>query len=241
MEAKTLPEVESITALITGLRHNGESQQPAIALISTLFAGDKASPADGLLELIRVVNYLPALVADLPPGGPQRVGANVAERIKRLVDPETLGMETRAYVKRNLSNFEFIEDTIHIFHDMHFDGEAFIAKTADLYSFIDEMKGKFGLSESLSDASKTVLFAQLDLLRSSVHRFQTSGVGPFRDSVFSIYGRIVLELNADKTVTETDKRQIIDEFLRFYDLSQAVGSLLKLGAPFIAGYLTHAS
>jgi len=239
MEQKRVPEIEAITKLLADLRASGNSQQAAIATISTLFAGDRLSPADGFLELMRLVNYLPTLVADLPRGGPQRVGAKVAERVRHLVDPELLVLELRTYMSRVGHHIEFIEDTIYIFDEMTLDTAALSAKTADLYELIDEMKGKFAKVNSLSDASKSVLLSQLELLRSSVSRFQTSGVGPFRESIFSIYGRIVMELKADKGVTEADKKEIIDDIIRFYDMSQIAGSLLKLGAPFIAGYLTH--
>lgn len=242
MESSTLPEIRAITQLITELRGYTNNAQPAVVIISNLFSSTKGvTPTEGFLELMRTVSHLPTLVADLPQGGPQRVGEKVVERIGRLFDPALLAVEVRAYVVKNEANFEYIEDSIHIFSDMGFDADAFAAKTADLYDHIEKMKTKFGGVETLSDASKTVLFAQLELLRNSVHRFQTSGVSAFRDSVFSIYGRVVIQLEADKSVSDVDKRGVIDDFLRFYDLSQAAGSLLKLGAPFIAGLLTHAS
>lgn len=238
MEAKPLPELQWLAALTRDLL-GSSSGAPAMIVVSTKYAAiTETTPAIAFQELYRAILSLPALIAEMPPGGTRTVASKVVERFQELLDPETLSLDFNAYVKKHRTGLIFIDGAIAVLEDFRYDGSAFLASEVDLYAALAAMKDRFGAAESLSDASKTVLNGQLDLLAACVQRFQTSGVGPFRASVFSVYGRIKFELENDSKLRADDKKAILDDLLRWYDLAEAGGSLLRLGGTVISGLLT---
>jgi hypothetical protein len=238
MATLPLPDIQDIADLVRRIKEAPDLAQPAVAVVAELFRTDKQlAPALCLVELVRLVNALEGVAVDLPEGGTRDVGNHVVDAIKALLDPQTLGEEFRQYRKRHAVDLEFVSRSLPLFRDLSYDGGALAASNSEIYAAIDAMKSKLGSYDGLSDASKTVLSAQLDLLAKSVHRFQTSGVGPFRDAVFSIYGKIRLQLDNDSDTSKDVKREVADDILRIYGLLQIGGGLLKLGGPVVAGLL----
>jgi hypothetical protein len=237
METKIAPEILNIEAWLETILAR-TSKLPAILEISQAYAGvAQTSEEASFRELIRVVDSLPNLLGELPTDPSRKVATSVIERLNRLLDPKALGHEFGTWRNYHRANIDYIQSSIVIFHDLKFDSEIFLSKTPNLYEEIDKLRAKFASSDDISEPSKIVLRAQLDLLKKGVNRFQTSGVGAFRDSIFSIYGRITIQLEADKSISPAKKREIADDILRVWDIAQMGGDLLKLAGPAIAGYL----
>lgn len=233
-----LPEIQTIQLFLISLKQSAGSNQSALTTISDIWASMfQTNRTTGMLEFVRLVQSLPSLVAEIPSKGQRRVAEKLVGRIEKLLDPTALATDMKSYIGRQASNIEFIEESLPLFEDLTYESDSLIAKLPDIYAAIEGMKSKFGQSPDVSDASKIMLIAQLDLLTNSVHRFQNSGIGAFRDSIFTIYGRITIQLESDENTSAEQKREIADDILRIYGVVQLGGDLLKLCGPVIAGLL----
>jgi|GEM_PF-2192843 len=241
MSQQIIPEIRHLRTLIERLPEKGGDS--AASVVIPLFAEIVGVDNDyeSLSLLYRALDHLPALIADkFPEKGRRAAALGVVEQLKDGFSPLKLarpypefGPRHGRALKRQLEVFPILED-------LEFDTENLKAQTTTIVSEIEKMRLKVGNADDLSDASRTFLNAQLALMERAVLRFETTGVGPFRDSVLTAFGKIYLELSAADSKSVVAK-ELIDNLLRLYGLLQAGGDILKLTGPVISGLLNGPS
>lgn len=243
MTTESLPDIVSLARLFEELPSSPHSK-PAIVNIAYLYAAQNGMTADeAWWEIMRVVQCLPSISQELSKPGSVKVAEGMASSLCKVLSPDRLHLDTGTFISQNLSDIHFIRNVLPLFDDLKFDRNATLEKSGEILTEINRLKDKIGSSATISDATKTVLNRQLDLLVKCLDRFNSGGVGPFRDSAFTIYGRIRIELeeaesSTDKTVAST-ARGIIDDVIRIYGVIQVGGAIAHLTGPIISGFLEH--
>lgn len=237
MSGSRLPEVVLIFDFCENILSASGNNAPALATVSSTYTSISGDAA-GLFGLFRLIDGLEKLPPDLSGAGVRVVAENLCKRLREVLRDEHLVRSFADYKVISKASYEFVIETISIFDEMKFDPVALVGENLHIQEEISKLQGRIYNSAEISDASKTVLAAQLELLRRSLERFSTVGVGPFRETVFSIFGKVVIQLEGDAGSNADAKRKVIDDFLRVCNLIQIGGGLVKLGGPIVAGLLT---
>lgn len=233
MTTSTTPEISALAILLDGIRTWTEANQSTLNAIEYFWP---SSSNNKLIEFMTVLGSLERLVLELDSTPARRTAQKTVDTIVRVFTASNLTGTVNDFRKQHRTELHFIENTLDLLQDLSVDKEKFSSSIANIEEEIDQISAKF-LKSSLSDASKSVLMAQLQLLKNSAKRFDGGQVGPFRDSAFSTIGRVVIQIRKDSNIPDADKREMIDDALRLYDVIEKGGNLLSLAAPFIAGYL----
>jgi hypothetical protein len=237
MDMLVAPEITALEAFLTALKNEKGTNAPALAVIGAVFRQTHPEAGDSLHDLMRVLFSLPTLVAEMPKGGYQTTAKKALEALNKAFSVEAMSLDWANYRAQYYGSIDVALATISNFHDVTFDSAGFIEKSPDLYAAIERLGEQFGKTE-MSDASKSVLEAQLVLLRNSVGRFQATGVGPFRDSAYSILGRVVIQIHSDAKISADDRLKLVEDFLKVVSVVQTAGDLAKLVGPPIVKLLT---
>lgn len=229
MEAQPLPEVAWLHTLAVRLIA-AKSETPAVHFISDVYAEIVGIPDRRMAfrQLMSTVERLESLVEEIESPGARKTGWRVVNALGELFDPPALAISMTNFRNSNLAKLQLIEAAISSLEDLRYNGSTLEAQTVDFLTAIDELKAKFAASDEISEASKIVLRSQLDLLAKSLNRFSTSGVGPFRESVFCAFGRIVIELKGDSATSKLGYNEVMDGMLRLYGMAEAGGTILRL-------------
>ena len=238
MSSAILPELQHLRKLLESLPEKGGDS--AMSVIIPIYSEITGADSDfaALALLYRTLDQLPEIVTEkFPEKGRRAAALGVVEQFKDHLSPLKLARPYPEYFSRHgrpllkqLAIFPILED-------IEFDSDGLAGQATSIISEIEKMRAKIDKANDLSDASRSFLGAQLVLLERAVLRFETTGVGPFRDSVFSSVGKIYIEL-AVANPDSTSAKDLMDDFLRLYGLFQAGGDILKLTGPVIAGLLS---
>lgn len=232
MASAPVPEIEALKALIHGLQR----QQPNAHVLNVMESLWPSPDGHHLVDLMVVVDSLKRLAADLPTGPTQDMGVRTALAVQRLFTSDRLARNVGEFRAVAKSDLDIIEHSLGIFDHARSDVDGFKSNVEKLNVELDKLSVHFNKSD-LSDASKSVLMAQIRLLKNSIERFDAGSVLPFRDSAYSVIGRVVIEIQKDTKASPADKRKLIDEAMRLYGILEAAGNILSLVAPVISGYL----
>lgn len=234
---KILPEVARLQTLLDGFVPNDSvAKQSALFLVVERYAdivGD-VTTEDALYLLLRSLNDLPDLIVQqFPEGGRRKTALTVVDRLKAIFSPRLLAQSYENFLARTATDRAIASSAIALMEDINFDGESLLAKTVEVVEEVAKVREKILQSDCLSDASKIFLSAQFELIERSVLRFEVSGVGPFRDSIFTSIGKIFVELKGQGSDSKVVAKELIDDLLRIYGLLQVGGDLAKLTAPLV--------
>lgn len=237
MSETTLPEIQRLRALIEQLPEKGGDS--AASVIIPLYA--KISGVEGDYEtlalLYRTLDRLPELITEKYPEKGRRAAAiGVVEQLKENLSPTKLARPYPEFFSRHGRALRRQLDVFPVLEDIAFDSDALMSQATTIVAELEKMRAKVGSADDLSDASRSFLNAQLALMERAVLRFETTGVGPFRDSVFTAFGKIYVELAVSNPKSPSTK-ELIDNLLRLYGLFQAGGDLARLTGPIISGLL----
>jgi len=235
-----LPEVQRFIGVLDHLLAAAPDKQRALdqLAVASAHAGGPGDTTGAFVTLMTSLDSLEGMVQErFSESGRREAALHLIQLTRSLLDLDDLVHPWEAYRARRYSVMQSARGMFVLLSDLKFDGEALLEKSLTLSEEISSLKKKFAGDDELSDAARAVLFCQLDLLHRSVARFQTSGVGPFRDSIFSSVGRIYIELAQDSGVSPDKVRSVIDDMLRVVNLAQVGGSILKLSGPVIAGLI----
>lgn len=233
MTTGTTPEIDALKTLLTKLSEYDHRTQVLAAIESCWPSTD----SHRLVELMGVVASLDRLVVEIEGKHARATAERTVSAIRDLFTAQSLSRTVAEWRAVNANQLHLIDATIGLFGDLRTDREAFAGNVKSIEAVLEEVSIKFNQSD-LSDASKSVLMAQIELLRKSIARFEEGAVGPFRDQAYSVVGRVVIQIQNDPKVADVDKRKLIDDALRIYDVIDKGSSVLKLAAPYVAGLLT---
>jgi hypothetical protein len=229
MEASPLPEIAWLRELVLRIQQN-KGDTPAIHAISDYYAAiaglDDRNSAFRLL--VNTLDKVERLVPEIASPGARKTAERVLLAYSELLDPTQLATPLTHFRSTNSARLQLIEAAISSLEDLRYDATALQARAIDFFEEIERLKAQFATSDDISDASKVILRAQLDLVGKSLTRMSNSGVGAFRDSVFTAFGRIVIELKADSGTNNRGVAEGIDGFLKLYAIAEAGGTMLKL-------------
>jgi hypothetical protein len=233
---ETLPDITRLKMLIEGLHSDpSPSKTSALNVIVVRYAaliGDDVSPEDGLYFLLRSINELPSIIEQqFPEGGRKKAAMNVVSTLRSIFSPRLLSQPFETYLVRTDTERVVILSAISLLEDIEFDSEKLLMHGVEIVSEIGRIREKINAAEALSHSSKLVLNAQFELIERAVLRFETSGVGPFRDAVFTSVGKVFIELQGQGGEAKVVSRAILDDLLRLYGLLQMGGDLVRLAAP----------
>lgn len=234
MSATIIPEVEAVETFIKAIRAYPD---PNHRMMTAIEATWPSTTPNKLMEMMKVFSALEGFVAELPHSSVRRTAQRTIEGLTRSFTASSLAQTVDNFRNACDNELHLAENTLELLHDLTIDRDEFEKNIPDFESAIDSLCGQFGAS-SLSDASKSILTAQMQLLKNSVKRFSEGGVGPFRDSAFSIIGRVVIQIRNDPTLPSSEKRQMVDDALRLYDVVEKGGKVLSLAAPLVVALLT---
>ena len=237
-----LPEITRLASLLEALR--GVRPTPSSLVLTTLNEQLAVLGFDreiALLELMRTIDGLERIIPDIHSAAARRLAERLIKRVQRLFSAENLVLETKTFLSQQRQQMEFVLENLELFDELKFDAASLPGAAPGLLAELEALKGRVAKSGELADASRVLVLAQLDLMGRSINRFDRTGVGPFRDSLFSIYGRIVVELQGEDKNDKEAAREIVDDVLRVINLVQAAGGALALSGPVIAGLLAGPS
>jgi hypothetical protein len=237
MSDSILPEITHLRALIERLPEKGGDS--AASVIVPLYGEITGINGDYAVisSLYRTLDHLPNVITDsFPEKGRRAAAIGVIEQVKENLSPLRLARPYPEFYSRHGRALKRQLEIFPILEDLSFDSVALAGQVPSIVAEIEKLKAKVGVAEDISDATRIFLNAQLIILERALLKFEVTGVGPFRDVIFSSIGKVYIELavsNGDKPSAV----ELMDQFLRVYGLFQAGGELLKLGGPLIAGLL----
>lgn len=233
---EALPDIIRLQQLVEGLGTDAAvAKQIALGVVIPRYAvllGEGVSQEDALYFLVKSINELPELIdQQFPEGGRKKVALNVVERLRAVFSPKMLSHIYENFLTRTNTDRVVVLSGISLLEDIQFDSSALLTHSVEIISEIGKIREKIMSSESLGHSSKLVLNAQFELMERAVLRFETSGVGPFRDAIFTSVGKVFIELQGQSGEAKVISRAILDDLLRLYDLLKMGGDLVRLAAP----------
>lgn len=240
VDPKPLPELARIESLLNTIIGSAGATAPALEV----FLGrchaefDNRSTSTSYNSLQASISGISDIVREkFQEPGRRQVALNLIRILEEIFGVEAFQGTWADYQKRVRRDASSALNMMPLLQDLSFDSDRLLADRLSIIQQIEKLKSKIGIEENISDPAKTVLLAQLRLLEQSLEKFETTGVGPFRQSIFTVFGRVVLELEREENLSTAGKRELVDDVLRVYGLMQAGGDLLKLGGPVISGLL----
>lgn len=195
------------------------------------------SAPNKLMDLMRSLHSLEQLALELPNAGMRRIAEKTISGLLSAFSTQNLVRDANGFRVTMSKELHLASANLEIFHELKLDRDNLSNSLKDIDKSIDDLRDIFAKSD-MSDASKSILSAQMELLKKSIDRFDKGTVGPFRDSAFSVIGRVVIQINGDEKLKSEDARKLVDDVLRLAGLIDAGSKVLTLVAPSIAGLLT---
>jgi len=237
MDSAVAPEISALEAFLEELSERPPEGVPALRVISSAYHSTHESAEDPLRDLMRTLFSLPAMLLEMPQGAFQKTAGKCLDALSEALSTEAMIGDWTSFKRSQQRNIDIALATITIFHDVKFDGPSFSAKKLDITESISQLKKAF-FNSGMSHQSISVINAQIQLLENSVSRFETTGVGPFRDSYFSVLGRVVIEIHKDEAIDDAKRAELVKNFLSVAGAISTVGDIVSLTGPVIAGLLT---
>lgn len=189
--------------------------------------------------LTNSIEKLPEIVCDqFQQGGRQQAALAIIQKLRSIFSPKNLDHSFENFLAATAVDRNVVLTMLPLLEDIRFDEAALNAKANDIVSEIEAFRSKLMMNGGLSHASKVVVDAQISLMERSILKFSETGVGRFRDSIFSSVGRIVIELQTNAGNEKIAVRTTLDDVLRIYGLMEAGGNLITLAAPTAIKLLT---
>lgn len=226
MSIAVTPEITALEKFIENLLAHGSGNDIMVAAIQSCWPSDAPNK---LLEFFQVLASLEGLAGELANPSMRRIALTTVNGLVESFSPSTMTRQVDWVRQRRAKELHLAQTNLGLFHELTIDRDIFRAQRPEFEAAIDDLGRKFGAS-SMSDASKSVLGAQLLLLRNSISRFDGDTVGPFRDSAYTIIGRLVIQIHNDQRAATDDKKEMIDDVLRVYDVIEKGSKVLTLGA-----------
>ncbi|MBI1405197.1 MAG: hypothetical protein GC145_03615 [Caulobacter sp.] len=236
----SLLEVRNLAAFLSKIESRG-SKNNALVELAVIFGEviGEEDPSKSYRDLLGSLDRIEEVASERALGsGYATVLRNVIADIRDLVGLKASQYSYGEFIQGYKGQIKNIRSTFPILMDLQYDENALISRAPDIISELQKFKSRISTHDDVNDNLRVVLFAQVDLMEKSLTTLTTKGVGSFRHSVFTAFGRIVLELKSDPNIKAGTAKEIVDDFLRVYGIMEAAGSLLSLGAPVIAGLLS---
>lgn len=241
----SLPEISYLKQLLVklpdviGPTNAKRAAAPIIAAEYAALSGAQDQFA-GLSGLLGSIERLPNIITEqFDQDGRKQAAIAIVERIRNVFCPKNLALPAETFMSSTSLDQGIILSMLPLLEDIQFDSAALTAKTQDIFEEITAFRDKVGKVEGLSHASRVVIDAQMLAMERSLVRFTETGVGTFRESIFSSVGRIVVELQTNKNNEKLAIRETMDDVLRIYGLFEVGGNLLTLAAPVAVKLLTN--
>jgi|GEM_PF-2975737 len=233
-------EIKSLTSILERMLQPSAAAMPTVSMISRFMqesAGtNEAESIPTFFNHLRVVDGL--IQEHMVSPGTRRSGERLRARLVKLFAGDNLGEKYNAFQPSQSHNIQAILDLISMLDVVQFNNDGLIERREEIGSSIDELLADVAESSELTEATKRIVVAQIDLIRRTLDRFETSGVVPFRESIYCSIGRLTIELK-DLDENEGGRiRKVIDDIVRIKDMAEIAGGTLRLAGPFIAGYLS---
>lgn len=234
MSSNPLPEVATLIEIVSRIRMlesaNAQVQQrPALGYVASIYAEVADDSVDNLFfGISEIIEALEQILPTISPPTVRQVASGVLSKIRLLFSPRALQLQSGQYWSIVTADITFVEGTIGLFLGTGFDIGPVLDRQVEIASELENLRGHIGKSDEVSDSIKTVLLAQVDLIEKSMARLKSAGVGPFKESVYSLFGRVSIEIANPKTAGSGDLRKVADDLLRIVGLIEAGGKLLQL-------------
>lgn len=185
------------------------------------------------LQEILAISAAPRSLLPMIKGkGGQAVGLLAVNALDECFSITALRASIENWVSITAPHVATFKATLSIFEDLEFDGAKIVENAPEISEVLGGVKGRLVKLEGLSDASRTILMCQVDLIEKSLLRFQKHGVSAFRESVFSMYGRVSIELTAAKDEkVKGSLKETADDLLRVAGLVETASAAFQLVAP----------
>ncbi len=237
MDSTIAPEISSLEAFLAELSSATSANVPTLQIIARAYNATHPSVDDPIKDLMRVLFALPTMAVEMPRGAVQKTAQKCLESLSNAFSTDALTGDWATFKRNYQRDIDISLATITIFHDVKFDAVAFSTKKADVAESIEKLEEAFHTS-GMSHQSLSIVSAQIQLLKNSLTRFETTGVGPFRDSYFSILGRVVIEIHKDEKIDDQKRAELVKSFLAVAGVISTIGDIASLTGPVISGFLT---
>lgn len=234
MSTTVTPEVAALEQFLTQLT-GIPSSTPMLSAIETYWP---TSAPNKLMDVMRSLNALEQIISELPNAGMRKIAEKTVAGLIVAFSPQNLLRDIAGFRSALSNEIHLAKSNLELFHDLQMDRDKLINSAEEIEKSIEDLIDVFAKSE-MSDSSKSVILAQMELLKKSIDRFNKGTVGPFRDSAFSVIGRVVIQIHGDTKLKSEDARKLVDDVLRLAGLIDAGSKVLTLAAPHIAGLLQH--
>ncbi|WP_156449613.1 hypothetical protein [Caulobacter sp. CCH9-E1] len=232
MSTTVTPEVAALEQFLTQLT-GIPSSTPMLTAIENYWP---TSAPNKLMDVMRSLHALEQITSELPTAGMRRIAEKTIAGLVVAFSTQNLLRDISGFRAAMSNEIHLATSNLELFHDLKIDRDNLINSAEEIDRSIDDLMELFAKSE-MSDSSKSVISAQMELLKKSIDRFNKGTVGPFRDSAFSVIGRVVIQIHGDTKLKSEDARKLVDDVLRLAGLIDAGSKILTLAAPHIAGLL----
>lgn len=231
----TVPDIQIIERLLADLPQR-EANRPVASNCADLLAEYMEINRDeAWWEFLSLVANLQALAMEIPSRGARRAIDGAVVALLHIFAPDMLVQRTNVWADQTAAQRAVVENALALFDDLQFDRAIALTKAPDLLAEIEKLSASIATNESISDAVKEVLRGQLHLLVKSVDHLRSRGVGPFRASVFTVFGRIYVEMrDAPNKAEAAALRAVLDDLGRAMTVFEAAGTLARLAPPAVA-------
>ena len=233
MSTTVTPEVAALEQFLVQI----DGAPGTASMLSIVEGYWPTSAPNKLMDLMRSLHSLEQLALELPNAGMRRIAEKTISGLLSAFSTQNLVRDANGFRVTMSKELHLASANLEIFHELKLDRDNLSNSLKDIDKSIDDLRDIFAKSD-MSDASKSILSAQMELLKKSIDRFDKGTVGPFRDSAFSVIGRVVIQINGDEKLKSEDARKLVDDVLRLAGLIDAGSKVLTLVAPSIAGLLT---
>lgn len=241
MTTDALIEIQYLKQLIETLPASGSGSAMNVVMGAYGKIASIDDEYEAFLSFYKVLGSLPSIVEEkFPEKGRRAAALHIVEKMKDAFSPFKLSMGYSDFRGSYINSIRGIIFLMPILEDICFDASALVSNTDNIISEIDNIRKKVGISSDISDATRFFVDGQLILLERALLKFQSGGVGPFRDCVFTSIGKVYIELQSADSKSSSVK-EIMDGVLRIYGLMQVGGDILKLSGPVISGLLAAPS
>lgn len=230
-----LPEIQTCVSVITTMAESQPRFRGHPALLNLLDAWAQCGgeqTATSFQEILAMSSTPRTLLPFIKGRGAQAIAESAVEAIESCFSSLSLQAGSDDWHSQTATQRAILRATVSIFEDIDFDPTKVAENATEISEVLGGVKGRLAGLEGISDASRTILMCQVDLIERSLLRFQTHGVIAFRESVFTMYGRVSVELEAssDKAV-KASLKETADDLLRVAGLIETASSVFQLVAP----------
>jgi|SRR5215217_1277974 len=232
-------ELSRLTSVLERMTQPSGSATPTINVLARFMQEEAGTDeADSIPTFFHYLRTVDELVHEhLVSASNRRSGERLRARLSKLFAGDNLGDKYNNFQATQSHNIQAILDMIPMLDGVKFDNDGLVERKSEISSSLDDILSDVSGSAELTDATRRVVVAQIDLIKRTLTNFELSGVVPFRESIYCSIGRLTLELK-DLDAPEAGKvRSVIDDIIRIKDLAEIAGGTLRLAGPFIAGYL----